>query len=268
MAFETKNVELQTGVTLQYVEQGRPSAVPALLLHGFSDSWHSFELVLPHLPESIRVFTLSQRGHGDSSRPEGTYRIHDFVADVAAFMDALDLQEAVILGHSMGSAVAQRFALDYPERTLGLVLVASFLSLPNSQAARELWPVVSTMEDPVDPGFVREFQESTLAQPVPESFLETVVQESLNLPARVWKEVAAGILQDEFSQELNKIKASTLLVWGAQDGMVPRSDQDAQTAAIADSRLVVYNSAGHGVHWEEPERFASDLVSFIETVVR
>lgn len=268
MASETKNVELQTGVALQYVEQGEPSAVPVLLLHGLSDSWHSFELVLPHLPESIRAFALSQRGHGDSSRPEGNYRLHDFSADVAAFMDALHLQKAVVVGHSMGSAIAQRFALDYPERTLGLVLVASFLSLPNSQAPRELWPVVSTMEDPVDPGFVREFQESTLAQPVPQSFFETVMEESLKLPARVWKEVVAGSMQDEFSEELNRINSSTLLVWGDQDDMVPRSDQDVQAAAIADSRLVVYNGAGHGVQWEEPERFASDLVSFIQTVVR
>ena len=71
-------------------------------------------------------------------------------------------------------------------------------------------------------------------------------------------------MQDEFSGELNKIKAPTLLVWGDQDGMVPRSDQDAQMAAIAGSRLVVYEGAGPGVHWEEPERFASDLVTFVE----
>lgn len=267
MASNIKSVELSTGVTLQYVEQGDPSGTPMILLHGLSDSWHSYELVLPHLPESIHAFALTQRGHGDSSRPETAYSYHDFATDVAAFIDTLQLEAAVVVGHSMGSTIAQRFAIDYPERLLGLVLIGSFFSLQSSQAPRELWKVVSTMEDPVDPDFVRGLQESTLAQPVPAAFFETIVQESLKLPARVWREVVRSNMQDEFSEELSKIESPTLLAWGDQDGMVPRSDQDAQTEAIPDARLVVYEGAGHGLHWEEPERFASDLVSFTETVV-
>lgn len=121
-----KSVELPNQVKLSYVEQGDRSGVPLLLLHGVTDSWHSFELVLPHLPESIHAFALTQRGHGDSSQPAGGYRFHDFASDVAAFMDALHLDQAVIAGHSMGSSVAQRFAIDYPDRTSGLVLIGSF----------------------------------------------------------------------------------------------------------------------------------------------
>ncbi len=61
MARGIKFVELPHGVELPYVEQGDPSGVPLLLLHGFADSWHSFELVLPHLPASIHAFALTQR---------------------------------------------------------------------------------------------------------------------------------------------------------------------------------------------------------------
>jgi pimeloyl-ACP methyl ester carboxylesterase len=61
-----KSVELPNGVRLPYVEQGDPSGVPVLLLHGITDSWYSFEPVLPHLPESIHAFALTQRGHGDA----------------------------------------------------------------------------------------------------------------------------------------------------------------------------------------------------------
>lgn len=125
-----------------------------------------------------------------------------------------------------------------------------------------------TLTDPVDPGFVREFQESTLAQPVPQAFFETVVQESLKVPARVWKAAVEGLLKDDFSEELDTIKAPTLIVWGDRDETCPRSDQLALRAAIKDSRLVVYPGAGHGVHWEEPERLAADLVSFVETAVK
>lgn len=103
---------------------------------------------------------------------------------------------------------------------------------------------------------------------MPHAFFETIVQESLKLPARVWRAASADILQDDFSGELRKIKAPTLLVWGDQDGMVPRSDQEAQTAVIPDARLLVYNGVGHAVHWEDPERFATDLVAFVGTVAK
>lgn len=265
MAAEIKSIELSTGVTLQYLEQGDSSGVPVLFLHGLSDSWHSFERVLPHLPEFIRAFALTQRGHGDSSRPAGGYASRDFAADVAAFMDALHLEAAVIVGHSMGSFAARRIAIHYPERTLGLVLIGSFATEDNPGVA-EVQEMVSTLTDPVDPDFVREFQESTLAKPVPQTFFETVVQESLKVPARVWRSAAAGVSGDDSARELHKIEAPTLILSGDRDELCPRNDQEALTAAIEGSRLVVYPGTGHGLHWEEPERFASDLVTFIQTI--
>jgi pimeloyl-ACP methyl ester carboxylesterase len=265
MASVIKSVELPNQVRLPYVEQGDASGVPLLLLHGVTDSWHSFEPVLPHLPASIRAFTLTQRGHGDASRPAAGYRFQDFAADLAAFLDALHLDAAVIAGHSMGSSVAQRFAIDYPERTLGLVLMGAFATLPSNPDVRELWDsTVSKLTDPVDAGFVRAFQESTLARPVPQAFFETIVQESLKVPARVWRATFGGFLADDFSGELNKITAPTLIVWGDQDAFCPRHDQEMLAAAIAGSQLVVYAGAGHALHWEEPERLAADLVAFVE----
>jgi non-heme chloroperoxidase len=222
---------------------------------------------LPHLPEWIHALVISQRGHGDSSRPEKSYRYQDFAADAAAFLDAAHIESAVIVGHSMGTTVAQRFALDYPARTLGLVLAASFANVGDNERVRELWGVVAEIEDPVPDEFVRGFQEGTTAQPLPQAFFETIVRESQKLPARVWKDAVACNMQHEFAGELNRIHAPTLLIWGDRDRVVPRSDQDAQVTAIADSRLVVYEGAGHGVHWEQPARFAHDLVQFIESNV-
>lgn len=112
---------------------------------------------------------------------------------------------------------------------------------------------------------MREFQESTLAQPVPPTFLETIVRESLKLPASVWQAVLLeGLLEPDFSEELAKIEAPTLLLCGNQDALA-RNGQEALTAAIPNSRLVVYAGAGHGLHWEEPERFATDVAAFVET---
>lgn len=99
MKFNIKSIELPHRLKLEYVEQGDRNGVPVIFLHGITDSWRSFELVLPHVPKSVRAFALSQRGHGESERPQSDYHPRDFADDVAAFMDALELKRAVIVGH-------------------------------------------------------------------------------------------------------------------------------------------------------------------------
>jgi non-heme chloroperoxidase len=265
MSIKVKQSELPHGVTLQYAEQGEKSGIPILFLHGLSDSWHSFERVLPNLPESFHAFALTLRGHGDSSRPEEGYRFRDFAADVEAFMDLKNIDSAVIVAHSMGCLVAQLFAVEYPERVKGLILIGSPYRPSEKQDLKEMGEfILSSLEDPVPSEFVREFQESTLVQPVPEDFLETIIEESLKLPARVWKAVVESFMQEDLSGELNKIKAPTLLVWGDKDGMFGKSDQDKQLAVIENSKLLIHEGAGHGVHWEEPEKFTSGLLNFIK----
>jgi pimeloyl-ACP methyl ester carboxylesterase len=255
--------ELSTSVTLEYVEQGEPAGAPVLMLHGGTDSWHSFELVLPHLSPSIRAFALSMRGHGDSSRPASGYRYDDFAGDVAAFMDTLGLESSVIVGHSMGRAVAQRFAADYPSRVSALVLLGAFAGEPGNPAVIELEKTVSSFVDPIDPEFVREFQVSTLAQPVPATFLETVIAESMKVPARVWREMFLAIRDDDAFANVGRIIAPTLVVSGGKDGFAGATDVERGARAIPRARLVVYPEAGHGLHWEEPARFAADLEDFI-----
>jgi pimeloyl-ACP methyl ester carboxylesterase len=129
----------------------------------------------------------------------------------------------------MSTSIAQRFALDYPERTRGLVLMGSFVTgWQSAPVIVEFWEAaVSKLTDPIDPAFVREFQESTLAQPVPEAFLDTVVQESLKVPARVWRAVFRAFLEADFAPELGKIKAPTPIIWGDQDTLAtPKSPRN------------------------------------------
>ena len=266
MATVVHSIELPNGVTLQYVEQGDPSGVPALLLHGVTDSWHSFEPVLPHLPNSIRAFALTQRGHGDASRPPAGYRYADFAADLEAFMDVMGLGSAVIVGHSMGRAIAQRFAIDHPARTLGLVLLGAFAGEAGNPAIVEVEANVSALTGPIDAAFVREFQVSTLAQPVPPAFLDTVVQESLKVPVRVWRAAFAGLQEDDVAAQLGEITVPTLVISGDRDGFASLEEVEARARDIPGARLVVYHSAGHGLHWEEPARFATDLAAFTESL--
>ena len=94
-------------------------------------------------------------------------------------MDAVGLEAAVIVGHSMGTTVAQRFAIDFPERTLGLVLAGAIPSYRRNTVIMEYWEsVVSSWTTRSTRAVALEFQESTLARPIPPEFLETAVRES------------------------------------------------------------------------------------------
>ena len=103
---KVQSIQLSTGVNLQFVEQGNARGIPVILLHGYTDSWHSYETTLPFLPEDLHVFALSQRGHGNSDRPKQNYHPKDFAADVASFIKKKNLGPAVIVGLSLGGVPA------------------------------------------------------------------------------------------------------------------------------------------------------------------
>ena len=259
-------ITLPNGLVLPCVAVGDPRGTPLLMLHGYTDSWRSFEPLLPHLPSSIRAIAFTQRGHGDASKPISGYRPQDFASDLNELMDALELEAAVVLGHSMGSYIAQCFALDYPSRTLGVVLVGPFLAPKSNPGIAELWTAVSQFEDPISPDFALEFQQSTLAQPVPKMLLNTVTGESLKTPARVWRAALQELRKADHIAQLGRIQAPTLVVWGDRDGLFTRADQEALQLAIPNAELLVYQGAGHALHWEEPERFGQDVSNFVQGV--
>ena len=235
-----------------------------IMLHGFTDSWFSFSPVLPLLDNKYRVYVLDQRGHGDSSRPMGGYAMEQFAADVIAFMDAMNLKQATIVGHSMGSFVAQHVAYESPERVTKLVLVASATTVRNN-TVRELQREIEALKDtaPVPETFARDFQVSTVFHPLAPEFLQGVVKESVKVPAHVWREVMAEMLAPEADVQLKKIKTPTLILWGDKESIFPRSEQDLLVSELRNSVLKIYPDTGHALHWERPERFAKDLQEFI-----
>ena len=252
-------------MTLEYVEQGHRSGVPVLLLHAYVDSWRSFEAVLEHLPPEVHAFAPSQRGHGDSDRPPTGYRAPDLVADLAAFMDAVELHAAVLVASSSAADTARRFAVEHRERTLGLVLIGTFHTFPaDAPAVRELGGQIAALTDPVDPGFVRDFVAGTAGRAVPPAFLDTMVLESSKAPAHVWREAFDGLLAAP--PVTGAIDVPTLILWGDADPICSRAEQDALVASIPGAELRIYRGVGHIVHWEEPERLAADITAFADRV--
>lgn len=254
-----KTAPLANGLSLPYVEQGEQSGVPVLFLHAWVESWRYFEQLLRRLPSSIHAFVPTQRGHGDADRPASGYGLEDFSGDVAAFMDAVGLDAAVIAGSSSGGYVAQRFAVDHPARTLGVVLIGAPRDLAGKPAVSEF---LATMPSAIDADFARGLLDSTLARPLSPDFVDMLIAESCKAPARVWKDALAGLVEAAPPTETGTITAPALILWGDRDEFLERSEEEALAAAIPGSRLVVYEGTGHAVLLEEPERVASDLVAF------
>jgi non-heme chloroperoxidase len=258
----TDAVAAAGAISLPVIERGDPAGVPVVFIAGLSDSGRSYEYVLQHLPDSIRAIAVTLRGHGDAPKPEYGYSIQQLAADVRRTLDDAGVVRAVIAGHSLGSIVASRVAIDHPQRVAGVVLMGGF-----ARSLDDIAEAVAALEDPVDPGFVREFQESTLARPIPEGMLDDVVDESLKLPAHAWNALAAP-LRVNHAPSLRRMYSPAMLAWGDQDAIGTRADQAALLDAIPDSRLVVYPGGGHAFHWEDPAAFAGDLVAFVDEHVR
>jgi pimeloyl-ACP methyl ester carboxylesterase len=260
---QVKRIALSTGVTLNYLEQGAPYGAPVIFLHGFTASHRHFDLNLPIFPREFHVFALDLRGHGDSDKPDCCYSHADFVADVIAFMDALSLHCVSLVGHSMGSLIAHEIAVDYPDRVKKLVLMGSAPTAVGSPSTPPLQMLVAGLSDPIDPGFVRQFEKSIFYGPVPDSFIDTATAETLKIPAAIWKKVVAGITTEDHSAELPNIRAPTLLMWGDKDTIFSESDQEKLLALIPDSRLIVFPQTGHGLHVEHPRETVLDIAGFL-----
>ena len=183
-------------------------------------------------------------------------------ADAAALLDALGIERATVVGHSMGSQVGQILAAAEPERVERLVLIGSGTSFDTPEL-REFAAVLDQLRDPVPTELARDFQVSTIHAPIPGELLATFVGESLKVPAHVWQQAMKGVLEFRSGSFLSRLRMPTLIVWGDHDAIVSRSEQEALRQGIGGARLRVFEDTGHAVHWERTERFAGELLAFL-----
>ena len=255
-------VQLSTGIRMHYAEQGDAPGEPIILLHGYSDSWFSFSRVLTPLARGSRVYALDMRGHGKTDKPATGYQIRDLAADVVAFMDAKGIATATVIGHSLGSFVAQHVAVAAPTRVSHLVLIGAGTIPAKFGGFGELEDAVKALSDPVPEAFAREFQVSTVHTPVGDDFIDRAVAESLLLPARVWKELLLGMLAAEPASSLYWSGIPVLVLRGDKDTYATAADTDALVALVAAASRKTYANTGHAVHWERPAAVAKDVLEF------
>lgn len=129
---------------------------------------------------------------------------------------------------------------------------------------REVQAALMDLQDPVPVEFARDFQASTAYAPLPASFFEQIVAQSMKLPARLWRQVLDGVVAYDDEGQLARITAPTLLMWGERDALFSREDQDRLVTAIRGAKLRLYQETGHCPNWERPQQVAADLSAFIQ----
>lgn len=256
-----RRVTLATGVELAVHELG--DGEPVLLLHAWGETHRVFDRVVPLLPRTLHLVVPDQRGVGDSAKPAAGYALDDAAADVVALLDALGLDACWLVGTSSGGYLAQQVAVAHPGRVRGLVLVGAPSDLQRAVPGA-LVELVSSFHDPVTREDMDDLNGALpLHSPVPATFLDDQVTAALTIPRDVWIAGIEGLRAAVPPIRSGPITVPTLILWGAEEDVLPADQAPELAAAIPGSRLVTYEGTGHLVLWEQPERVAADVTAFI-----
>ena len=259
------------GISLYYELHGHGS--PLVLIPGLGyDGW-MWHKMIPGLAEHFQVISLDNRGCGQSDAPPGPYTAQMAAKDVVGMLDAFDLAQAHIMGHSMGGFIAQALAIDYPERVDRLILSATNFGGPHHvPITPEAMAVLTDLAgDPVarlrrgigvscaagfaeaNPAFVSYWVDYRVQNPInPAGY-----QSQLAIGLSLLPEAAA------FEGRLPEVNAPTLILFGEQDRVVPPANAELLAGAIPHARIEILPRAGHFFPFEVPEAANAAVIRFL-----
>lgn len=232
---------------------------PVILIHGAGGSYLSWPPQVRRMHDQ-RIFAVDLPGHGKSTGI-GHQTIGDYVEEIAGFLNALRLNAAVWIGHSMGSAVALEAALRFPERVLGLVLLGSGARLRVAPSILQSASSPSTFQDAL-----RVINDFSYAPQTGERLRELGVRQLSNArPAVLYGDFVAC---DAFNitDQLSRIVAPTLILCGAEDRMMPLKNSEFLREHMTNAHLEVLPGAGHMAMAEQPDRVAGLLTDFLKEI--
>lgn len=258
------------GIELYYEVHG--AGKPLVLISGLGYSLWQWHRMVPYLAERFQVIVFDNRGVGQSDKPAGPYTAQMLAADTAGLLDALNLEKAVILGHSMGGFVAQAMALDFPQRVEKLILCSTNFGGPRHvPVTPEAMKVLSDVTSDPLTRFKNGLAVSTApgwAERNPEMIEEWVKWRVANPiePVHYQAQMAIGLgLMPEaaaFEDKLPRINVPTLILFGAHDKVVPPANADLLAQKIAGSHAVIFPDAGHFFPIEIPEAASRTIMDF------
>jgi pimeloyl-ACP methyl ester carboxylesterase len=265
----TKYVDVRGHATHYYYE-GRttlPDVVPdlsrgrkLLLLHAAGSNGHSWHYQYEHLGAIHSPIAPDLPGHGRSSGVEGLATIGDYSEFAAAFLDALKIDSAVIVGRSMGGAIAMDFAVRYPARTQALVLIATAAKLNVPPERIETWRGV-TMGRAGQPFNNDGYSRKTIAEK-PEIIREGWGEQIRTDPRVRWGDMVACSRFD-LREQIGSIVRPTLILAGADDMTTPPAAAEFIASRIKGSRLSVIADAAHNLTTERPAEVNTAIEEFV-----
>ena len=259
------------GVRVHYQEKG--IGTPLVLLHGFTSSTYSWKDVFEPLSKNFRVIAIDLKGFGFSGKPDGDYTRRAQAMLVAHLLDYLKIEKAWLCGNSMGGEISLDFALQNPQRVAGLILIDSagvevngggslapgYLLVP--VVGRVLTALALTSDKLVREGLEKSFYDDAKVTNERVAYyyrpLQTRGGQLAALRARTQSELFP------IEQELSKINAPALIIWGAEDELIPLEAGRKMNLLIKDSKLVIIEKCGHVPQEEMPERVLDEMTKFM-----
>lgn len=249
-------------------EARSPRAWPVVLLHGFPFNRSLWRGQVESLSASRRVFAPDLRGHGETSVAEGPATMEEMAEDLAALLDELKVERAVVGGLSMGGYVALAFMRAHPERVGALVLADTRAQADSDDARRTreetarralsegMGPIADAMLPKLLAPATRERRPDLVAR-VREMILGTK-------PEGAAAALRGMAVRRDQTDLLETINVPTLIVVGSEDAITPPSDSEAMSAKIGGARLVKIEGAGHVSNVERPGEFDRALAEFLD----
>ncbi len=244
---------MMSPVALHYELEGEGD--PVLLVHGVGSRSDDWTLAGRVLARRFKVIRCDLRGHGQSPAPPGDWTIRDFSNDICRLLDTLDIEKTSLAGFSLGGLIAQRFALDHPDRLdrLSLICATTGRTAEQKQKALQRLEQLRTVD-------TEEYIEQSLNRWFTSEFIlerPDVMQHKADLIRALDKDAyirAYKVLIDtNHADELHQIGARTLIIAAQNDVGSPPVMSEKMHAAIADSHLIVLPRLKHSILLEVPD---------------
>jgi len=256
-----------------YVEDLNPEGYRTIVfLHGWPGSHKLFEYQFNVLPKyGYRCIGIDQRGFGKSDKPWRGYDYNRLADDVRCVVENLKLQDFVLAGHSTGGAIAVRYMARHKGYGVSkLVLIAaaapSLIKRPNFPYGIDRETVIKIIEDTYNdrPKMLKDFGNMFFFQHITEPFSYWFLQLGLEAASWATAAVANTWILEELFHDLQAINVPTLIMHGIHDEIVPFQLGQVQKQCIKNSKLMPFRYSGHGLFYEERDKFNEELMNFIE----
>ena len=276
-------LNLKNGSRIHYRDEGDLYKPAIILLHGFNGSLFNFERMVPLLSKEFRLISIDLPGFGlTGAIPSMDYSTQNSILVINELTKHLGVEEFSIAGNSMGGGIAWRYALENPEKTQSLILLASS-GIYSSEERLQIEE--SERESPLVWKLMRSnFVSYFLSLYTPKFFatqgLKTSVYDlnlatdeianqfhELTLMQGSREAILSRFSKQNYSNEkpdiLKKIQAPTLIIHGREDNIIPFKSSINLDQYIQNSQLVIYPKIGHLPMYETPARVADDIKNFL-----